>query len=57
MTSLENQADTQYSELQSLAKTQADEITGLHSKIDTMMALLTSVKEGQEEGSVTLRLP
>jgi len=57
MTSLEKQADTQYSDLQALAKSQADEITGLHSKIDTMMALLTSMKEGQAEGAVTLRLP
>ena len=57
MISLEKQTDTRYSELHSLVESQADEIIGLHSKVDAMMALLTSMNEGQAEGAVTLRLP
>ena len=60
MSSLEREAVARYSQLQSLVESQGDEITGLHSKIDTMLAVLTSMHEGQAAAgasAVTLRLP
>ena len=60
MSSLERQAETRYTQLQALVESQADDITGLHSNIDTMLAVLTSMQEGQAAAggsAVTLRLP
>ena len=60
MSSLERQAETRYTQLQALVESQADDITGLHSKIDTMLAVLTSMQEGQAAAggsAVTRRLP
>ena len=60
MSSLERQAETRYTQLQALVESQADDITGLHSKIDTMLAVLTSMQECQAAAggsAVTLRLP
>ena len=36
VSSLEQQTDAGYSQLQALVRSQADEITGLHSKIDNV---------------------
>lgn len=58
--SLERQGEARYSQLQALVRSQADDITGLHSKIDSMVGMLSSMQADQAAGTasaVTLRLP
>jgi hypothetical protein len=55
--SLEHESGTRHTELQSLVGTQAAEIQGLHSKLDAMINMVSSMQQNQGNPGLTLRLP